>query len=373
MNPAPSQRSLEVLLRSGHFASLAGVLAPRLKQGRRLLPFVRGTLAAIVLPLAEHVLIGKLAFSRARYRVGPLQACGLPCEAARDHPGEYLRPLRAQLGFKFRVGDRWLDDEGQDIEPSPHGFVHIAQRWRVVARDHQLKLRAIGEVVLPHEPRGDWVAAGDCLHLGLSKPAPLFGFARRHQSRAGQHGQLGRMPIVPGLGKRLHRGGDRVIPKDARHGIQEHRFAVSAGAMDECEGVLLRRARQAIAAPALQETDHLGIFRDRFAQEAQPQCWFAVAGGDCRQFGDMRLRPCQPHFACPQIDRSGRCADSPATIMEFAVNKTSPGGGTFDRCQPLLWLRFNWCERQLVIDRRICAAALPVPRKALSLRRVKHC
>ena len=52
------------------------------------------------------------------------------------------------------------DRERDQVEAPPDSFIDGAQSGLVVARDDQLELRHILEEVLPHEPRGDPIAAG---------------------------------------------------------------------------------------------------------------------------------------------------------------------------------------------------------------------
>lgn len=74
----------------------------------------------------------------------------------------------------------------------------------MIAGNHQLEVRPVFEEILPHEPRGNAVAAGKRLDLGLSPSAPLLRLDRHHQACSAQPGHKGSSPALPSRFKANH-------------------------------------------------------------------------------------------------------------------------------------------------------------------------
>jgi hypothetical protein len=70
------------------------------------------------------------------------------------------------------------------------------------------------EEVLAHEARGDLVATGEVLDLGLGPAPTLLGFDGRHEARAAQARHVGRVPV----GARFHEGVHRRVGRRSRRG-----------------------------------------------------------------------------------------------------------------------------------------------------------
>jgi hypothetical protein len=98
------------------------------------------------------------------------------------------------------------------------------------------------KVSSPHEAGAYPIAAGQVLHAGLGPSPSFLGLGRRHEAGAAQHGDVGRATLANRHGQRVHCGDRRVVAQDRRHGVQEDGLAVLAGAIDEDQGVFLRRS-----------------------------------------------------------------------------------------------------------------------------------
>ena len=83
--------------------------------------------------------------------------------------GEPLAPLG-------RDGHR----ERDQVQPALHGFVHVADRGLVVARDHQLELGIKLEKVLSHKSCTDLVAASQRLNFAFCPASSFLGFGGCH-------------------------------------------------------------------------------------------------------------------------------------------------------------------------------------------------
>ncbi len=95
-------------------------------------------------------------------------------------------PFGAQLFGEQRVAigrhDRHV--ERHKMKPAPDRLVDTAQSRLVVAGDDELKGRPECEKILPHEPGGDWVAAGQRLDLVFGPMSAFLGFLARNEPGA---------------------------------------------------------------------------------------------------------------------------------------------------------------------------------------------
>ena len=155
------------------------------------------------------------------------------------------------LSFSGKVlvafGDRDLHRERHQQHTPAHGFVDAVEPRLVVTADEQLELRGEVEEVLPHEPGGDLVAAGECFDLGFV-PAPAFlSFLCNDQAGAVELGEIGRVAFGIAGEERRHIGDGGVVAEDGGDGIDERAFAVGAGAVGEDEDVFGGEAGAAVA------------------------------------------------------------------------------------------------------------------------------
>ena len=125
--------------------------------------------------------------------------------------------------------------------------------------DEQLEGRHEVEKVLPHEARGDLVAAGERLDLGLVPPPASLRFLRHHQPRAAQLGQIGRVVFDLAGDECRHVGHGRVVAEYLGDGVDEGRLAVGPGAVRKHENMLAGEAGAAISEVALQKPLQLGV------------------------------------------------------------------------------------------------------------------
>ena len=49
------------------------------------------------------------------------------------------------------------------MKAAPYRFIHCSKAWFMITGDQQLELRNEFEKILPHEPRGDAIAAAERL------------------------------------------------------------------------------------------------------------------------------------------------------------------------------------------------------------------
>lgn len=118
----------------------------------------------------------------------------------------------------------------------------------MIASDQQLECRDELEKVLPHEPRGNFIAASQRLDSRL-RPAPAFlRLGRGDEPRAAQAGEVGRVTVGVRGGEGLNRGCRVIIGENAGDSVDENRFAVCAGSVQEEQRMFARDAGQGIAA-----------------------------------------------------------------------------------------------------------------------------
>ena len=154
----------------------------------------------------------------------------------------------------------------------------------MVADDEKFEGRLEVEVVLPHEARGDPVAAGQRLDLGFVPAAAFLRLLRNDQACAVQLGQVGRVSLVAAGEKSVHVGDGGVIAKYFGNGVEKRPLAVCAGAVGKHEFVLDRKAGAAVADIALQEVLQLGVVVGDARKKLRPQR-VRRAGRRCRAGG----------------------------------------------------------------------------------------
>ena len=137
-----------------------------------------GQQATLFDPLPERVLGLEILLSRRHHTGGWLQSLALPKAAALDRPRQNAVPFLEQLFRQPAVTPLGRDRhrERDQVQSPLHRLIHVADRWLVVACDHQLELRYVLEEVLAHETRRHLVATGDGLDLGFVPTPTLFGF-----------------------------------------------------------------------------------------------------------------------------------------------------------------------------------------------------
>lgn len=129
----------------------------------------------------------------------------------------------------------------------------------MIASDQQLECRDELEKVLPHEPRGNFIAASQRLDSRL-RPAPAFlRLGRGDEPRAAQAGEVGRVTVGVRGGEGLNRGCRVIIGENAGDSVDENRFAVCAGSVQEEQRMFARDAGQGIAANPAQKPNELSI------------------------------------------------------------------------------------------------------------------
>ena len=242
----------------------------------------------------------------------------LPAAAPLDRPRQNAVTLLEQLVGEPAVPlfGRNGDRERDQVQTTLHRLVHIADRWLVVARNHQLELGHVLKEVLAHEARRHLVAASDRLDLGLVPAPPLLGFDGRHEACATQSGQIGGMPVVARVHERVHRRIGRVITEDRGDDIDEHRLAIRAGAVQEKQRVLAGDPGQAIAHHQLQVGDQIGIATGNVGQKPMPR-WTVALGGGRADLGHSVVTPVLAHPACAQIDHATRGVEHPRIGIPF--------------------------------------------------------
>src|SRR5262245_56908182 len=103
----------------------------------------------------------------------------------------------------------------------------------MVAGDKEFEGGFEVEEVLPHEARGDLVAAGECFDFGFVPAPALLRLLRHDEPRAAQLGEIGWVTLATGGNESAHIGDRGVIAEYRRDGIDKGRFAVGAGAVSE--------------------------------------------------------------------------------------------------------------------------------------------
>lgn len=260
--------------RSGKFAGRLGIGSPTIKKPLRGFPFVMVAGIAIAFvgqPLGEQVLIGEIAGRRVDDAVGPYKAVRLPVKVAVDHPAQDRRPFAFELRFKLLVRRSGLACERNDVEASTRRIVDVPKLWLMVAGDHELECRPVGEEVAAHKAGGNGVTARKALDTAFGPCLAIIRLGSRHQTCAPEHGNLSRVPVAYRSGERVHWRSRGVVGHDADDGVHKHAFAVAAVAMHEHKRMFSDVAGEAVAAPLLQETNHSSIPTGRLAEEAQPQ------------------------------------------------------------------------------------------------------
>jgi hypothetical protein len=136
------------------------------------------------------------------------------------------------------------------VQPAPDGFIDPAKAWLVVADDHELELRRELEEVLAHVAALEPVATGERLDLRLGPGSPDLDFTADSQADTAQASDFGRVAI--GIGDHQHFSADRecVVTHDLDEGIDEHGFAVGAGAVEEKQCMFGDAACEAITRDA---------------------------------------------------------------------------------------------------------------------------
>ena len=217
--------------------------------------------------MAEQVLIAEIFRRGLDHALRADQPVLLPVETAIDHPLQDSPALPAISFCSSSRSGAAASDERHDVEAALGGFIDVVQHRLVVADHDQLECRHVGEEIVPHEAGGDRIAASQRLDACLGPCAAFLGLARGHKPCAGQHREIGRV-LVAGRGReRFHRRRDGIVLQDRRDGVEKHRLAVAAGAVDEHQRVLARDAGQAIAAPLLQKADQLAVVPGRLDQK----------------------------------------------------------------------------------------------------------
>ena len=129
----------------------------------------------------------------------------------------------------------------------------LEQSRLVVAADEQLERRGEVEEVLPHEPGGNLVAAGQCLDLGFVPTPAFLGFLSDDQAGTVELCQVGRVMLGVAGDEGRHIGDGGVVAENGGDGIDEGAFAVGAGAVGEDEDVFADLAAAAISDVAFQK------------------------------------------------------------------------------------------------------------------------
>src|ERR1700694_3004856 len=124
-------------------------------------------------------------------------------------------------------------------------------------------------------------------------------------------------------GKRVHRGGSHVVPKDARQDVEEHALAVSARSVDEHECVLAGDASETVATELLQEADELDIAAGGVMEEFKPKWTFFVERRDCGQLCNRIFPPAFAQLACAQINGAAWRAEQPRVRVPILMRHSN--------------------------------------------------
>lgn len=205
----------------------------------------------------------------------------------------------------------WLVNEGHDVEATPRGLIHVAQRRLMVADDGQLELRRVSEEVAPHEARRNRVATSHLFDTRFGPGSTRFRLRGGYQACTAQHREISRMLVVVRGGERFHSRDRRVVLHDPACGVQINALSVAARTIDEQESVFGRDAGQAVAAPLLKEADKRDIIVSRLPEEIAPERATAVVRRHCGRLGDSILRRAGAQLAGSQINRAARRSEQP--------------------------------------------------------------
>ncbi len=74
------------------------------------------------------------------------------------------------------------------MKPPPDALINSAKPGLVIAGNDQFEPGREVEKILPHEPRGDLISAGELLDFGFGPFAAFFRLASRNKPRAGEAG-----------------------------------------------------------------------------------------------------------------------------------------------------------------------------------------
>src|SRR6516162_1094979 len=168
-----------------------GVEHPRGREGAGI-----GGVDAVLDPLFERVLVGKILLAGLRYAFRHVEAVTLPFETPVDHPAQDRRMLGHELLGKADIGIRNYDVEWRKHQSPPDRFVHRREAGLVVAGDDDLVRRIEVEVVLPHEATGERIAAGQHLEFGFVPTSPFLSFLRDDETHAFQSRNLSGMTVI---------------------------------------------------------------------------------------------------------------------------------------------------------------------------------
>ena len=128
-------------------------------------------------------------------------------------PNQGPKPKMPAFWVAVRFRDRHV--ERNQVKPAAHRFIDALQSGFMVSRDGKFEGRDIVEIILPHELRGDLVAAGQSLEFGFRPLGAFFGFMSGHESRAHKSGQIGRVSGEAGCGERVDRRDAVIVAKDS--------------------------------------------------------------------------------------------------------------------------------------------------------------
>src|SRR5262249_36276240 len=126
-------------------------------------------------------------------------------------------------------------------------LIYIAQHWLMVARNRQLVRRIKLKEVTTHEPGADLISAREHLHFGFGPIMSLVRFLGADETRALQHGHVGRVPLASRLGEHVNRRNDGIAAHHAADGAKKYTFAIASGAIEELKIIFAHVARKRIA------------------------------------------------------------------------------------------------------------------------------
>ncbi len=190
----------------------------------------------------------------------------------------------------------------------------------MVACDEKLELWEELEEVLTHEACGDFVAAGEVFQLRLGPSSPLFGFDGRHEARTTQPRHVGRVPVGACLHERVHRRVGCVVAEDGDQCVDEYRFPVRTGAVQEEQRVFLRGAGECIADHPLQIGLQFVVLVCYLGEEPLPDR-AAIARRGRGDLGDPVGTFVRAPSACPEINHAAGRIEQPRVRVPFG------GGG----------------------------------------------
>lgn len=204
------------------------------------------------------------------------------------------------------------------MQAAPDAFVSAAHDRAVVGGQEELEAGAELEELAVEKAGGERVTRNDLLDQHLGEPATLFDLDRADEASAGETGDIVGDAVAALAGQEGGRVGlAAVVAGDGANDLQEGRFAVGTGAVEQEHGLLAGVAGERIADRALQIAGQAAVAGHDPVEEGLPGRALGLrVVVDVDQAGEQIRVAVRAQRAAAQVEGAVAAVEQPVESVE---------------------------------------------------------